>query len=266
MGERLKDKVAIVVGAGQSPGDTIGNGRATALLFAREGAKLMLVDRRLDSAQDTQKMIEDEGGTSFSFEADVTDKARVAEMVRTCMDTYGRIDVLHNNVGIAKGDRNILKIEEEDWQNIMDVNLKAMVLTIQAVLPHMVRQGSGSIINISSIASVMSHPLMAYKVSKAGVNALTQQVAMGAAPKGVRINAILPGLMHTPMAIVEQSRNTRMSQEQVIAMRDAQVPLRGKMGDGWDTAYAALFLASEESRFITAELLTVDGGQSRKIG
>jgi NAD(P)-dependent dehydrogenase (short-subunit alcohol dehydrogenase family) len=266
MGDRLKDKVAIVIGAGQTPGDTIGNGRATAILFAREGAKVLLVDRDLTSAQDTQAMIEKEGGSAVAFQADVTDKQQVQAAVQACIDTYGRVDILHNNVGIARNDHNILKLAEEDWQNIMDVNVKAMFLTIQAVMPQMVKQGTGSIINISSIASVMSHPLLAYKVSKAAVNALTQQVAIGAAPKGVRVNAILPGLMDTPMAITEQSRNTSADAAQVRAARDAQVPLRGKMGDGWDTAYAALFLASDEARFITAELLTVDGGQSRKIG
>ncbi len=266
MGDRLKDKVAIVIGAGQTPGDTIGNGRATAILFAREGAKVMLVDRELASAQDTQAMIEKEGGNATAYQADVTNKQQVHAAVQACLDTYGRVDILHNNVGIARNDRNILKLAEEDWQHIMDVNVKAMFLTIQAVMPHMVAQGNGAIINISSIASTMSHPLLAYKVSKAAVNALTQQVAIGAAPKGVRVNAILPGLMDTPMAITEQSRNTTAGAAQVRAARDAQVPLRGKMGDGWDTAYAALFLASDEARFITAELLTVDGGQSRKNG
>ncbi|MBI3992936.1 MAG: SDR family oxidoreductase [Candidatus Lambdaproteobacteria bacterium] len=266
MGDRLKGKVAIVTGAGQTAGETTGNGRATAILYAREGARIFAVDLRLESARETCAMIGKEGGTCTAFAADVSVKSQVRAMTEACLAAYGRIDVLHNNVGTPTGDRNVLKLAEEDWQRIMDVNLKSMYLTIQSVLPHMVAQGSGSIINISSTASIMSHPLLAYKVSKAGVNALTHAVAMGAAPKGVRVNAILPGLMNTPMAITEQSRNTGKTPAQVIADRDAMVPLRGKMGDAWDVAYLSLFLASEEARFITSTLIPVDGGQSGKIG
>ncbi len=262
---RLEGKVAIVVGAGQTPGETIGNGRATAILFAREGAKVMLVDRRLDSAQDTAKMIADEGLASTSFEADVTKEKDCVALVRACLDEFGRIDVLHNNVGIGAGDNNATKLDEDAWDRIIDVNLKSMFLTCKHVLPMMREQSAGVITNISSVASIASLPMLAYKVSKAGVNALTQQIAMANARHGVRCNAILPGLMNTPMAI-EAWVSLGVDRETIVARRDSQVPLGGKQGSAWDIAHAALFLASDEAKFITGVLLPVDGGQSIKIG
>lgn len=164
---RLKDKVAIVVGAGQTPGETIGNGRATAILFAREGAKVMLVDRRLDSARETEKMIREEGAEAYSFEADVTRSDDCRAVAQASVDQYGRIDVLHNNVGIGTGDGSAVRLTEESWNHMMDVNLKSMFLTCKHVLPVMREQGSGSIINISSLASVAAINMLAYKVSKA---------------------------------------------------------------------------------------------------
>jgi NAD(P)-dependent dehydrogenase (short-subunit alcohol dehydrogenase family) len=253
------------VGAGQTPGETIGNGRATAILFAREGAKVMLVDRRLDSAEETEKMIADEGGTSSSFEADVTKEQDCIAVAKACLDEFGRIDILHNNVGIGANDNNATKLEEEAWDRIIDVNLKSMFLTCKHVVPVMREQGSGVITNISSVASIASLPMLAYKVSKAGVNALTQQVAMANARHGIRCNAILPGLMNTPMAI-EAWVSLGVDRETIVARRDAQVPLGGKQGTAWDIANAALFLASDEARFITGVLLPVDGGQSIKVG
>ncbi len=266
MGDRLKDKVAIVAGAGQVPGETIGNGRATAILFAREGAKVMLVDRRIDSAEETKAMIDQEGGEAMTFEADVTDLEACRRMAAVCKDAYGRIDVLQNNVGIIDGDTGVVDLDEDVWDRVMDGNLKAMFLTCKAVLPTMIAQGSGVIINISSMAAVIDWPLLAYKVSKAGVNALTHAVAMAGAPHGVRANAIMPGLMNTPMAIESLMEMTGKSREAVVASRDAQVPLKGVRGGGWDTARAALFLASDEARFITAAMLPVDGGQSAAAG
>ena len=263
---RLEGKVAVVVGAGQTPGETIGNGRATAILFAREGAKVMLVDRRLDSAQETEKLIRDEGLEALSFEADVTKEADCHALAKACLDQYGRIDVLHNNVGIGGEDGSVLKLTEEAWDRIVDTNMKSMFLTCKAVLPAMREQGSGSIVNISSVASIASVPMLAYKVSKAGVNALTQQVAMGNARYGIRCNAILPGLMNTPMAIDAWVQSTGISRDEMVQMRDKQVPLGHKQGSAWDVAYAALFLASDEAKFITGVLLPVDGGQSVKVG
>ena len=193
MGDRLKDKVAIVVGAGQSPGVTIGNGRATALVFAREGARVMLVDNRLESAEETRAIIEQEGGNAFAFQADVTREADCARIAEQCLETCGRVDILHNNVGIGERGKGFLEIPEADWQRFMEINLKGMYLTCKAVMPHMLKQGSGSVINISSIASIMTTGALAYKTSKAGVNALTHGLALEAAPFGVRVNAILPG-------------------------------------------------------------------------
>jgi NAD(P)-dependent dehydrogenase (short-subunit alcohol dehydrogenase family) len=262
---RLEGKVAIVVGAGQTPGETIGNGRATAILFAREGAKVMLVDRRLDSALETEKMIRDEGNEAFSFEADVTSSDSCAEMAKACVDQFGRIDVLHNNVGIGANDNNVIRLGEDVWDRIIDVNLKSMFLTCKHVLPVMREQGSGCITNISSVASIAAVPMLAYKVSKAGVNALTQQIAMNNARHGIRCNAILPGLMNTPMAI-EAWVSLGADREEIVKARDAQVPLGAKQGTAWDIANAALFLASDEAKFITGVLLPVDGGQSIKVG
>jgi NAD(P)-dependent dehydrogenase (short-subunit alcohol dehydrogenase family) len=263
---RLEGKVAIVAGAGQTPGDTIGNGRATAILFAREGARVLLVDRDGSSARETNEMISSEGGTAEVFEADVTREDDCRGIAEACMREFGRIDVLHNNVGIGAGDAGAAHLDLDAWRRILDVNLTAMFLTIKHVLPQLREQRSGSIINISSVASVASTGMLAYKVSKAGVNALTQQIAMGNARHGIRCNAILPGLMNTPMAIEGIAAALGISKEETIRHRDSMVPLGGKMGTAWDVANAAVFLASDESRFITAALLPVDGGQSAKVG
>lgn len=263
---RLEGKTAIVVGGGQTPGDTIGNGRATSLLFAREGARLLLADRDLESARETASMIEDKGGTATAFEADVTQESDCESMVRACVDAYGQVDVLHNNVGIGGGDAGPTHLSEEVWQRILDVNLKSMFLTCKHVLPVMREQGRGSIINISSAAAVCAVGTLAYKVSKAGVNALTHSIAMGNARFSIRVNAIMPGLMNTPMAIETISRARDMPKEQLVRERDAMVPLGGQMGTAWDVAYAALFLASDESKFVTGVVLPVDGGQSARIG
>lgn len=263
---RLKDKVAIVVGAGQTPGDTIGNGRATAILFAREGARVVLVDHNYESSVETQALIEEEGGTCFPFKADITRREDCENFVRAAVDAYGKIDVLHNNVGIGGGDDEILSLTEEGWDRIMTVNLKGMFLSCKSVLPSMREQRSGSIINISSIAAICSTNIVAYKTSKAGVNALTHQIALENAKYNIRANAIMPGLMNTPMAIEGISKARGVPKEELIRQRDARVPLGGKMGTAWDVAYAALFLASDEAKFITGVVLPVDGGQSARIG
>lgn len=263
---RLKDKVAIVVGAGQTPGDTIGNGRATAILFAREGARVVLVDNNYDSALETKSFIDAEGGTCIPYEADVTRQDHCDAFVRVAVEAYGHVDVLHNNVGIGTGDDEILSLTEQSWDKIMSVNLKGMFLSSRSVLPLMREQLSGAIINISSIAAVCSSNIIAYKTSKAGVNALTHQIAMENARYNIRANAIMPGLMNTPMAIEGISRARGIPKDELIRQRDERVPLGGKMGTAWDVAYAALFLASDEARFITGVILPVDGGQSARIG
>ena len=264
MGNRLKDKVAIVVGAGQQPGDTIGNGRAISILFAREGAKVMLVDINLDYAKETKAMIDKEGGESFVFKADIVKADDCRRMAEKCVEVYGRIDILVNNVGIGEGDKRVVKLSEEMWDKIFNVNLKGMFLTCKYVLPVMAKQENGCIINVSSIASVCAAPFVAYKISKSGVNSLTHQLAQEYASQGIRVNAVMLGLMNTPMAVEGFVRETGARKKDIIKIRNRLVPLKGGMGDAWDTAYAALFLASDEAKFITSVILPVDGGQSAR--
>jgi NAD(P)-dependent dehydrogenase (short-subunit alcohol dehydrogenase family) len=266
MWKRLQDKVAIITGAGQSPGDTIGNGRAMAVLFAREGGLLMLVDCNDESAEETKSIIQKEGGEAIVFKADITKAEDCRKMADACVDRYGKINVLVNNVGIGAGDAGPVKLSEEAWDTIFNVNLKSMYLTCKYVLPYMEKQESGSIINISSAAAVCAAGMLAYKTSKAGVNALTHMIAMKYAKKGIRVNAIMPGLLNTPMAIEGISKATGMDKEELIKRRNNAVPLKGGMGDAWDTAYGALSLASDESKFITSIILPIDGGQCAKIG
>jgi NAD(P)-dependent dehydrogenase (short-subunit alcohol dehydrogenase family) len=266
MSDRLAGKIAIVMGGGQTEGETIGNGRATAILFAREGATVVAVDRRLDSARETVEMIESEGGRASAFEGDATRESDCIALIESCRAEHGRIDVLHNNVGIGGGDAGPAHVTEDAWDQIMGVNLKSVVLPCKHALPLMREQRSGAIINISSIAAVCSTGIVAYKTSKAGVNAYTQALAVGNAKYGIRANVIMPGLMNTPMAIEGISQARGVSREELIRKRDAQVPLAGKMGTAWDVAHAALFLASDDARFITGVALPVDGGQSARIG
>jgi NAD(P)-dependent dehydrogenase (short-subunit alcohol dehydrogenase family) len=262
---RLINKVAIVVGAGQTPGETIGNGRATAVLFARHGAKVLLADRDQDSAQETAEMIKQDSGDCHVVQADIRSETDCKKIAQTCAEHYGRIDILHNNVGIGAGDGGPTSLSEENWDRIFDVNLKGMFLTCKHVLPIMRDQHSGNIINISSVAAIASSGLLAYKASKAGVIAYTQSLANSGARYGIRANCILPGLMNTPMAIEVQGLDDE-EKKQRITQRDARVPLGRKMGTAWDVAFAALFLASDEARFITGVNLPVDGGQSIQIG
>jgi NAD(P)-dependent dehydrogenase (short-subunit alcohol dehydrogenase family) len=263
---RLAGKTAIVVGAGQTPGDTIGNGRAIAVLFAREGARVFAVDRNLASAEETAAMIRAEGGECNAHAADATRDVDCRGFVNACSAAFGRVDVLVNNVGTGAGDSSLSRLSEESWDRIFNVNLKSVFLASKYVLALMKEQRSGAIVNISSIASTCSTPLMAYKTSKAGVNALTHGLASGNAKYGIRVNAVLPGLMNTPMAIEGISQARGVDKGDLIRARDAMVPLGGKMGTAWDVAYAALFLASDEAKFVTGVLLPVDGGQSARVG
>ncbi|MFQ5418046.1 MAG: SDR family NAD(P)-dependent oxidoreductase [Myxococcota bacterium] len=266
MAGRLDGKIAIVVGAGQTPGDTIGNGRATAILFAREGAVVLAVDRDVSSAEETVQRITEEGGEARAHEADATDESACLAMIERCVSDWGRIDVLHNNVGIGGADAGPSKITEEAWDRILAVNLKSVMLPCKHVLPVMREQRGGAITNVSSAAAVCSTGIIAYKTSKAGVNAYTQALAIGNARYGIRANVIMPGLMNTPMAIEGISSARGIAKEELIRQRDALVPLCGKMGTAWDVAYAATFLASVEACFITGVALPVDGGQSARIG
>jgi NAD(P)-dependent dehydrogenase (short-subunit alcohol dehydrogenase family) len=266
MALRLEGKVAIVVGAGQTPGETLGNGRATAIRFAREGASVLCVDRLIERAEETASMIAAEGGTAAAFKADVTRAAECAALVEAGVARFGRLDALINNVGIGAGDAPAHKLEEAVFDRTIAVNLKGMWLTIKAAIPVMREQGGGAIVNISSLAAIAGGIQAAYEISKAGVNRLTTTVAQSNARYGVRCNCIMPGLMDTPMAIegiaVARGRTTTEVRDE----RNARVPLKGRMGTAWDTANAALFLASDEAAFITGAILPVDGGMSVRIG
>ena len=267
MAGRLAGKTAVVVGAGQTPGETIGNGRATAILFAREGATVLCVDRRLDSAAETAAMIEAEGGRASAYEADITQESACQALAAEAKARLGRIDILHNNVGVGGRDNSLTQLEAEVFDRIMTTNLKAMWLTIKHFLPLMREQGGGgSIVNISSMAAVASSNLIAYGMSKAGVNKLTHATAAGNTQYMIRCNCIMPGLMDTPMAVGGRAAAQGRPTDDIRAARDAQVPLGRKMGTAWDVAYAALFLASDEAKFITGAILPVDGGMAAGVG
>jgi NAD(P)-dependent dehydrogenase (short-subunit alcohol dehydrogenase family) len=259
---RLKDKIAIVVGAGQSPGEGLGNGRATVLRFVQEGAKVLAVDNNLASAEETAAMARQSRGECIAFEADVTREASLAAMVEAARVRWGRIDVLHYNVGvsIAGGDAPLDQVSEAAFDRIAAVNLRGAIMACKHVLPPMRAQRSGVITTISSVAAWEQYPNVVYKATKAGLIAFTQQVAIQNAEFGVRANVILPGLMDTPMAVDTRARASGKSRAEVAAGRDARVPLRHRMGTAWDVANAALFLASDEANFITGVALPVDGG------
>jgi NAD(P)-dependent dehydrogenase (short-subunit alcohol dehydrogenase family) len=264
---RLEGKRAVVVGAGQTPGETIGNGRATAVLFAREGAHVVAVDRHEGSARETADMIADEGGRCDVVVADIASEEECRRVVAESLEALGGgIDVLHNNVGIGAGDSTTHRLEADVWDRIIDVNLKAMWLTCKHVVPVMREQGSGAIVNISSTAAIMAaNSLTAYKISKAGVNALTQSLASSNAKYGIRANAIMPGLMDTPMAVDAAARASGRPRQELADLRSSRVPM-GHMGTAWDVAYAALFLASDEARFVSGVVLPVDGAQHTQVG
>lgn len=263
---RLADRIAVIVGAGQTAGDTIGNGRATAITFAREGASLVVVDRVRDSLEETADLARSEGAEVISVVADVAADDGPERIVAAALDAFGRLDILHNNVGIGAGDGPPHHLADDVYDRIMDVNLRAMWRTCRAAVPALRASGNGAIVNVSSLASIAAAGnLTAYKVSKAGVNALTQNLAVTNAKHGLRANAILPGFIDTPMAVDAVARAAGADRVDVAAARAGVVPL-GHQGTAWDVANAALFLASDEAAFITGVLLAVDGGQGARIG
>lgn len=267
---RLKDKTAIVVGGGQSIGssEAVGNGRAVATLFAREGAKVLVVDRDLASAEETAALISGDGGEAAAVAADVVEESQVKAAIDACMARWGRIDILHNNVGIsvAGNDAPIEDITTEAFDRLVAVNLRGMVYSCKYTIPIMREQRAGAIVNISSMAAWSNYPWVGYKTTKSAVIAMTQQIAIQNAEYGVRANVILPGLMDTPMAVDTRARTYNRPRAEIVAKRNANVPLRGQMGTGMDVAYAALFLASDEANFITGVALPVDGGSSVRVG
>ncbi len=263
--KRLEGKVAIIVGAGQQPGETPGNGKATAIRFAQEGATLLLVDINEAWVNDTFEAVQEFGGQASIFITDITQEENCKALARTAIERYGRIDILHYNVGRSKGDRKTVDMDVQMWDEIMAMNLRGMFMTCKAVLPQMIAQKSGSIINISSTSSFAARPTITYKTSKGAVNTMTQHIAMENAPYGVRANAILPGLIDTPMAIERRAAERGVSRDVIRGEREVLVPMK-RMGSAWDVANAAVFLASDEANYITGALIPVDGGLLLKAG
>ncbi len=262
MPNRLKDKVALVYGAG-SIGPGWGNGKATAVAYAREGARVVAVDRNVEAAQETASIIRGEGGTCVALAADVTRPEQIRQTVDHCLQQHGRIDILHNNVGwsVVGGP---VEMSEQTWNEAMQLNVGPLFWTCKYVLPVMEKQGRGAIVNISSIASVrwLGTAYIGYAAFKAAVNQFTQAIALQYARKGIRSNAILVGMMNTPVI-----RTVLMphfaDEDDMVAQRNAACPT-GTMGDAWDIAWASVFLASDEAKYITGVLLPVDGGMTCK--
>ena len=247
---RLEGKVAIVTGAGSS-GPGVGNGKAASVLFAREGAKVLLVDINADHAQETLELITAEGGEASVFQADVTNADHCRSMVESAIERYGRLDILDNNVGVILRAK-FADIDPEDWDRVMAINLKSMMLASQSAIPRMIDSGGGSIINITSVAGIRAWSDAAYAASKAGIIGLTQTVAAEYGRYGIRANAIAPGAVYTPMVAWQLSEEAREIRREST--------LLGTEGTAWDVAWAAVYLASDEARWVTGVLLPVDGG------
>jgi len=249
---RLKDKVAIVVGAGSiRPG--MGNGKATAILFAKEGAKVACVDLRLEAAEETVETIKRQGGQAIAISADATKDTGAKKILDGVISNFGKIDILFNNVGVGLGDRG-LKITEKDWDMVMNTNLKSIMTVCKYVVPEMIKGGGGAIVNNASMAAFYGHSNYPYAASKAGVVALTRSLAVGLAKYNIRVNCVAPGLIATPMVepLMGQRRDSTVEQ---------RVPLK-RHGKAEEVAYTALFLASDEASFITGQTICVDGGMS----
>ena len=261
---KLEDRVCVVVGAGQTPGETIGNGRAAAITYAREGARLLLVDHIAERVGETQRILADEGFAAETLVADVTVESGCQSISDEAKERFGRIDVLHYNVGKSQGDGEASELALANWSEIMTLNLTGYYLTCKHALPTMRARRAGVIIGISSMAAHGAHMNMTYGVSKAGMNSLTKSLAIHNAPHGIRVNAIMPGLMDTPMAIERRAGEQNRSRDEIRTERARQVPLLNQQGTGWDVANAALFLASDDAKYITGVCLPVDGGLSAR--
>lgn len=265
MTRRLVGKTAVVVGAGQQPGETIGNGKAIALTFAREGAEVLCVDRELARAEEVAAEIQAAGGTGFALAADIVTDADA--IVAAALERWGRIDICVDNVGIGhRGDGPAHAHDDDAFDTVFAVNFTGARRLVKAVLAPMREAGAGSIVLVSSLASTAGANMVAYEVSKAALNRFAIATALGSAKRGVRCNAILPGLIDTPMGVGGTAARDGRDLAAQREARSAVVPLKGGMGTAWDVANAALFLASDEARFVTGVLLPVDGGQGARIG
>jgi NAD(P)-dependent dehydrogenase (short-subunit alcohol dehydrogenase family) len=261
---RFKDKVAIVTGAG-CVGEGWGNGRAVAVRLAQEGARVLAVDREPARLEETLARAGEAGTSIRCFSCDVTRSDGVAAMAATCLEAYGRIDVLVNNVG-GSAPGGPVEMSEEVWDTQVDVNLKSVFLTCKHVLPTMLAQRSGAIVNVASTSGLRwtGSAQVAYAATKAGVIHLSRVVAVQHAPQGVRVNCVVPGQLHTPMVEARLAKQRAGGDvDALLAQRQQRIPL-GFMGDGRDTASAVLFLASDEARFITGTELVVDGGMTAR--
>ena len=265
-GGRVAGKTALVTGAG-SIGPGWGNGKAAAVLYAREGAKVLCVDNRLAAAEETRDIVEGEGGTAVAHEADVTDEGGIAAMVAACIDAFGRIDILHNNVGGSGPGAALMEVALDDWNDTLGRNVTGAFLAMRAAIPHMEAEGGGAIVNISSIAGLthIGVPSTSYSAAKGALNELTKNIAIQYAARNIRANCVAPGLMKTPFILREKDgvpnhiRKGYATPEEYHAARAAVIPMR-RMGDAWDVAKAALFLASDDAAYITGQCLVVDGG------
>ena len=260
---RVAGKAAIVVGAG-AIGPGWGNGRASAALLAREGARVLCVDRDEAAVEETCGIVAGEGGTASSFVADVTDSGQVAAMVAACVERYGSVDLVHNNVGIV-ANGNVVDMPEADWERVHRVNLTSVYLVCKHVVPAMRRQGGGAIVNTASTAGMrhMGISYCAYSSSKAAVIHLTRAIAMDHAREGIRCNCVVPGVIHTPLVEQVYTSQGPGERDRLLALRAEQIPL-GRLGDAWDVAHAVLFLLSDEAKYITGADLVVDGGLTVK--
>jgi len=267
--DRLKGKVAVIIGAGQSQGEEMGNGRATTIRFAQEGASILAVDLNEKSAQASLDLVGNDRLDAAAFQADVSKTESLRAAIDAAMARWGRIDILHYNVGVSimGGPQTLDDIDDETFDRMNAINLRGAIMATKFVAPIMRQQRSGAVNLVSSITAVETYtPLVAYRTTKAGMVAFMQQFAIHNAEYGVRANAILPGTMQTSMSVDNRMRLTGRSREDVMAERDNRVPLNKKGGTAWDVANAALFLASDEAKFITGAALPVDGGILVKIG
>jgi NAD(P)-dependent dehydrogenase (short-subunit alcohol dehydrogenase family) len=266
MSRRLQDKIAIITGAG-CVGPGWGNGRAAAVLFAQHGAKVVAVSRSLESMRETKARIDEFGGSVTLQTCDMTVSSQVKAMVQACVSAHGRIDILVNNVGGSAAGGPV-ELSEEDWDAQMDYNLKTVFLACKYVIPVMDEGGGGAIVNVASASGIRwtGAAQVGYAASKAGVIQFSRVVAIQYAPKGIRVNSVIPGQLHTPMVEARLAgQRAGGDVDALLAQRQARIPL-GFMGDGRDTAYAALFLASDEARFITGTEIIVDGGMTARCG